>query len=315
MKVLVTGANGFVGRALCAHLASGRHHVVAAVRASHTGMQDQQIVTIDALDQNTDWRNAFQGVDAVVHLAARVHILRVDAGDSAGEFQKINVAATLNLARQAAAAGVKRFVFLSSVKVNGEVSPPGQPFCELDAPNPQDHYGHSKYEAEKGLRQIADTTSLQVVIIRPPLVYGPGAKANFGALMAWVARGWPLPLGGIHNIRSLVGLDNLVDFVATCLTHPAAANQTFFVSDRQDISSTALVHALADAAGVRAHLLPVPASLLMAMARSLGKGAAAQRLCQTLQVDTAKAGELLGWVPPVSLQLGLQHAMRSQRRP
>jgi nucleoside-diphosphate-sugar epimerase len=204
-------------------------------------------------------------------------------------------------------------VFISSVKVNGEHTEFGHAFSETDAPNPQDAYGLSKYEAEQGLRQMAAETGMELVIIRPPLVYGPGVKANFAALMRAVQRGWPLPLGAIHNQRSLVALDNLVDFIITCITHPQAANQTFLVSDGQDLSTTELVRGMARAAGVPARLLPVPAWLLQAGAGLLGKGDAVQRLCGNLQVDISKARQLLGWVPPVSVEDGLRWAMGGGR--
>jgi nucleoside-diphosphate-sugar epimerase len=229
--------------------------------------------------------------------------------DTLMAFRAVNVDGTLNLARQAAALGVKRFVFISSVKVNGESTPPGREFTEADAPNPQDAYGQSKHEAEQGLRQLSADTGMEVVIIRPPLVYGPGVKANFAALMRAVQRGWPLPLGAVHNQRSLVALSNLVDFIVTCITHPQAANQTFLVSDGQDLSTTELVRGLAQAAGVPACLLPVPVWALQAGATLLGKGDAVQRLCGNLQVDMSKARSLLGWVPPVSVEEGLRRAM------
>jgi nucleoside-diphosphate-sugar epimerase len=226
-----------------------------------------------------------------------------------GEFRRVNVDSTLNLARQAAAVGVRRFVFVSSVKVNGEATLPGQAFTERDAPAPQDPYGQSKDEAEIGLRELAADTGMEVVIIRPTLVYGLGVKANFAALMRAVQRGWPLPLGAVHNQRSLVALDNLVDLIVTCLDHPAAANQTFLVSDGQDLSTTELVRGMAQAAGVPARLLPVPVWALQAGASLLGKGDAVQRLCGNLQVDISKARSLLGWVPPVSVEEGLRRAM------
>jgi nucleoside-diphosphate-sugar epimerase len=224
-------------------------------------------------------------------------------------FHAVNVDGTLNLARQAAAAGVKRFVFISSVKVNGDNTPLGRPFTEADAPKPQDAYGQSKHEAEQGLRQLSANTGMEVVVIRPPLVYGPGVKANFAALMRAVQRGWPLPLGAVHNQRSLVALSNLVDFIVICITHPQAANQTFLVSDGKDLSTTELVQGMAQAAGVPARLLPVPVLALKAGASLLGKGDALQRLCGNLQVDISKARSLLGWVPPVSVAEGLRRAM------
>jgi nucleoside-diphosphate-sugar epimerase len=231
------------------------------------------------------------------------------AADPVTAFRAVNVDGTVNLARQAAAAGVKRFVFISSVKANGESTQPGRAFTETDAPNPQDAYGQSKHEAEQGLRQLSADTGMEVVIIRPPLVYGPGVKANFAALMRVVQRGWPLPLGAVHNQRSLVALDNLVDFIITCITHPQAANQTFLVSDGQDLSTTELVRGMAQAAGVPARLLPVPVWALQAGASLLGKGDAVQRLCGNLQIDTSKARRLLDWVPPVSVEEGLRRAM------
>ena len=248
-------------------------------------------------------------VSAVIHLAARVHVMHDTSADPLTAFRAVNVDGTLNLARQSAAAGVKRFVFVSSVKVNGESTQPGPAFAEADTASPQDAYGQSKYEAEQGLRQLGVDTGMELVIIRPPLVYGPGVKANFAALMRAVKRGWPLPLGAVHNQRSLVALDNLVDFIITCITHPQAANQTFLVSDGQDLSTTELVRGMAQAAGVPARLLPVPVWALQAGASLLGKGAAVQRLCGNLQVDISKARSLLGWVPPVSVQEGLRRAM------
>ena len=231
------------------------------------------------------------------------------AADSPAAFRAVIVAGTLELASRAAAVGVKRFVFISSVKVNRELTRLGSRFSEADAPMPQDPYGVSKCEAELGLRRIALETGMDLVIIRPPLVYGPGVKANFAALMRAVQRGIPLPLGAIHNQRSLVALDNLVDFIITCAVHPKAANQTFLVSDGEDLSTTELLRKMAAAAGVSSRLWPVPAWALRLGASLLGKGDAVQRLCGNLQVDISKARELLAWVPPVSVDEGLRRAM------
>jgi nucleoside-diphosphate-sugar epimerase len=304
---LVTGASGFVGQALVQQLARNNIPVRSAFRASD-GVSGSSIAVGD-IGPDTHWAPALEGCDRVVHLAARVHVMNDKAIDQLTEFRRINVDGTLNLALQAAAAGVRRFVYLSSVKVNGEGTSPGRAFTEADAPNPQDAYGQSKHEAEQGLRQLSADTGMEVVIIRPPLVYGPGVKANFAALMRAVQRGWPLPLGAVHNQRSLVALDNLVDFIVTCITHPQAANQTFLISDGQDLSTTELVRGMAQAAGVPARLLPVPVWALQAGASLLGKGDAVQRLCGNLQVDISKARSLLGWVPPVSVEEGLRRAM------
>jgi nucleoside-diphosphate-sugar epimerase len=230
-------------------------------------------------------------------------------------FRTANVDATLHLARQVAKAGVKRLVFLSSVKANGESTQPGQAFTESDTPQPQDAYGRSKWQAEQGLQQIALETGLQVVIIRSPLVYGPGVKANFASLMRLAARGWPLPLGGIHNRRSLVGLGNLVDFVATCLSHPQAASQTFLVSDGQDLSTTELVRAMAQAVRAPVRLLPVPARWLLWAGTLLGQSAAMHRLCDNLQVDISKARTLLEWTPPRAVNVEMEQATQGAQKP
>jgi len=245
-------------------------------------------------------------VDVVVHAAARVHIMRDTATDPLTQFRRVNVAGTLKLAREAAAAGVTRLVFLSSVKVNGERTVPGHPFMADDAAAPCDPYGTSKLEAEHGLREVAAATGLEVVIIRPVLVYGPGVAGNFLQMMRWLARGVPLPLGGIANRRSLLALDNLADLVTTVATHPAAPDSTFLVSDGEDISTSDLLARLARAMHTRARLIPVPAALVRAAALALGKRGVAERLLGSLQVDSVRTREALGWVPPVTLDEGLR---------
>jgi nucleoside-diphosphate-sugar epimerase len=312
--MLVTGATGFVGSALVRRLVTDMptRRLVVAVRKGGADWPSQvSSVMVGDLGPDTDWYAALKGVKALVHSAARVHVMADSSADPLAEFRRVNVDGTLNLAQQAAASGVRRFVFVSSVKVNGEATLPGQAFTESDRPAPQDPYGQSKHEAELGLRQLAADTGMEVVIIRPPLVYGPGVKANFAALMRAVQRGWPLPLGAVHNQRSLVALDNLVDLIVTCIHHPAAANQTFLASDGHDLSTAELVRRMALAAGVPARLWPVPVWALLAAAGALGKGAAVQRLCGNLQVDISKARSLLGWVPPVTVAEGLRRAMGS----
>lgn len=306
-RLAITGATGFVGRALSNALLKQKVPVALVSRAQ----ADTQKIAVGNIDGSTDWVAALQQCQVVIHLAARVHVMHDTDADPLAAFRAVNVQGTLNLARQAAAAGVKRFVFMSSVKVNGEATSLGQPFTAADAAAPQDAYGVSKMEAEEGLRQIATQTGLEVVIIRPPLVYGPGVKANFAALMRAVQRGWPLPLGAVDNQRSLVALDNLVDFIMTCTTHPLAANQTFLVSDGHDVSTTELIRGMAQAAGVPARLLPVPVSVLRMAASLLGKADAIDRLCGNLQVDMSKARDMLGWVPPISVSEGLRQAMNS----
>ena len=311
MNVLVTGATGFVGQTLVRRLVSHEgHEVRCAIRKQRDGLEGTTHVhVVGEVDASTDWQRALVDVDCVVHLAARVHVVRDHCHDPLMEFRRVNTKGTLNLARQAVLAGVKRFVFISSVKVNGESTNPGKAFSEADAPNPQDAYGRSKQEAEQGLRQLSADTGMEVVIIRPPLVYGLGVKANFASLTRAVQRGWPLPLGAVHNQRSFVGIDNLVDFIVTCLEHPAAANETFMVSDGEDLSTPDLIRRMARAMNRPARLLPVPVWALQAGASLLGKGDAVQRLCGNLQVDISKSRTLLGWNPPVSVDEGLRRAM------
>ncbi|MFJ4157035.1 UDP-glucose 4-epimerase family protein [Pseudomonas sp. NPDC089752] len=310
--ILVTGANGFVGSALCRQLAlldclAPR----AAVRGAARGPAEVPTVTVGDLAASTDWSAALAGVDTVVHTAARVHVMKETAVDSLAEFRRVNVEGTLSLARQAVAAGVRRFIFISSVKVNGEVSHPGHPLSADDAQMPLDAYGISKHEAEQALWQLAVSMAIEVVVIRPVLVYGPGVKANFNSMMRWVARGVPLPLGAVDNRRSLVSVDNLVDLVITCIDHPQARNQTFMASDGDDISLSQLLRALGRALGRPARLLPVPPAILQGAATLLGRHDLAQRLLGSLQVDIAKNQRLLGWQPPFTLQQGLNDTARS----
>lgn len=310
--ILVTGANGFVGNALVQRLAvdSPSVAVVAAVRRlDKSWPKGVHPIQVGDLLPKMDWGTVLQGVDVVVHCAGRVHVIQDTATDSQEAYRQVNVTGTLNLASQAAQAGVRRFVFVSSIKVNGEVSAPDRPFTADDAPAPVDPYGVSKMEAEQGLRELSARTGMDVVIVRPVLVYGPGVKANFASMMCWVASGIPLPLGGIHNARSMVALDNLVDLLMACLTHPAAAGHTFLVSDGEDISTTELLRRTAQAMGKTARLLPVPASWLEFGAAMLGKRAVAQRLCGFLQVDIEKNLHLLGWRPPITLDEGLKKAV------
>jgi len=314
MTVLVTGAYGFVGSALCARLRRDGVSVRGSARSVSSQPDDAETIAIRSLSSETDWTAALKNVEQVVHLAARVHVMNDKSPDPLAEFRRVNVEGTAALARQAAVAGVRRFVFLSSVKVNGELTEEGHPFSADDAPAPEDSYGVSKHEAEQLLRQIAAETGMEVVIIRPPLVYGPGVKANFKSMMRWLARGVPLPLAAVtENRRSLVALDNLVDLIVTCLHHPAAANQTFLVSDGEDISTAELLNRMGAAMGHPARLFYLPPALLKLGATVLNKSGVYQRLCGSLQLDIAKTKQLLEWIPPVSVDEGLRHAAEGFR--
>lgn len=312
MKVLLTGATGFVGRGVLeAFAAIPELRLAVAVRTRLSGeYPGVEIHSIDGLNGAQDWTSALAGVDVVVHAAARVHVMCDTADDPLAEFRAVNVEGTLNLARQAAAAGVRRFIFISSIKVNGELTPPGRPFRAEDRPAPADPYGQSKLEAERALSQLAEAHAMEWVVIRPPLVYGPGVGANFASLMRAVQRQLPLPFALVHNRRSLVARDNLVDLLRVCLGHERAANQVFLVSDDHDLSSAELCRRLAATLGVRPRLLPVPVVLLQGLAALFGRRAQAQRVLGSLQVDIGKTRELLGWRPPVSVDQALEATAR-----
>ena len=326
MNIFLTGATGFVGSALLRYFVADGDELSALVRNEAVVLPDgvQKVVgdLAGLVDMNglpsrsaprNDMRLSFamtmQEVDVVVHAAARAHIMREELADPLAEYRKVNRDATLTLARLASESGVKRFVFLSSIKVNGESTRPGHSFLPNDSFVPTDPYGLSKYEAEQGLLKIAEETGMEVVIIRPPLVYGPNVKGNFASMVNWVKKGVPLPLGAVHNLRSLVALDNMVDFIALCADReksPKAANEIFLISDGADVSTSELLRKVALSQGVKPRLLPVPVSLMTFAAKILGKGVVADRLFGNLQVDSSKAQELLGWQPVVTMDEALK---------
>jgi nucleoside-diphosphate-sugar epimerase len=315
MKVLVTGAGGLVGRALFQMLQARYCSCRVAVRTGAVQGTPIEQVAVGNIDERTQWAPALQGCTEVVHLAARVHQIGEYGDQAIGLYRITNVEGTLHLAQQAAQAGVRRFVFLSTVKVLGESTTGRLPFTESDPACPLDGYSQSKWEAEQGLHAIARATGMEVVIIRPPLVYGPGVKANFAALMGMVQKGWPLPLGAVQNRRSFVGVGNLVDFIMVCLTDPRAANHTFLVSDDSDVSTTELLQALAFAANKPPRLWPMPEWALRGLGRALGQRARVERLLGSLQIDIRFAKSQLGWAPPHSVAQGLQHLYVNQVKP
>jgi nucleoside-diphosphate-sugar epimerase len=304
---LVTGANGFIGITLCSELKARGMRVRCAVRESAKfSINDCDVVEVAGLGANTDWSGALQDVSVVIHLAARVHVMHDTARDPLDEFRRINVAGTLRLARQAAANGVKRFVFVSSVKVNGESTAEGHSFREIDAPAPRDPYGISKSEAEAALRQLAVETGMEVVIVRPPLLYGPEVKGNFAQMLGVLSKGTYLPLASVRNLRSFIYVGNMADALISCATHPAAANQTYLVSDGVDVSTPDLLKMAGEAMGRPARLIPFPTSLLRLAGRLAGKTAQIDRLLGSLRIDSGKIRRELNWTPPYTMQQGLR---------
>ena len=309
--LLVTGGTGFLGRALLQKLlVSGRHPLIAAVRRKNTGLPAEvKLESVNELGPSADWSACLQEVGVVIHCAARAHVMKEETGDPLLEYRRVNVQGTLVLAEQAAKAGVRRFVYISSIKVNGERTESNTPFHAEDILAPEDAYGISKLEAEQGLTKLAQETGMEVVIIRPPLVYGPGVKGNFASMVRWVRKGTPLPLGVANNRRSLIALENLVDFIALCADperSPRAANEVFLISDGEDVSTTELLRKVASAYNVVPRLLPIPVFWLQIAVRLLGKRAEVDRLLGSLVVDSSKARDLLGWKPVVSMDKQLK---------
>jgi nucleoside-diphosphate-sugar epimerase len=304
-SILLTGASGFIGAALWKRLFSdGFHKLTTVSRRPIVDMDSSIKMHVTDFVLQGSLRPILSGVDVVVHAAARAHITKESVDNPLAEFRKVNTDATLNLACQASEAGVRRFIFISSIGVNGTQNV--QPFTEEDFPSPAEPYAISKLEAEEGLLKLAEETEMEVVIIRPPLVYGPNAPGNFGSLVRWVKKGFPIPFGAIKNLRSFVGLENLVDFIITCIDHPAAGNQTFLVADGEDVSTTDLIKRLGHALDKPARFIPIGPKLMALCAAMLGKKSRVEKLFGSLQVDISKAKTLLGWDPPMSLDEGLR---------
>jgi nucleoside-diphosphate-sugar epimerase len=308
-RVLVTGASGFVGLHLCPFLIGKGYAVRAAQRRRCADLSPFEQVEIGEISADSDWRSALDGVDVVVHLAGRAHIMQESVEDPLALFRQVNVFGSQQLARQAAESGVKRLIYISSIKVNGERSS-DRPLAADDPAAPEDAYGQSKWEAEQVLKEIAAETNIELVILRPVLVYGAGVKGNLQSLVSWIRRGLPLPLGRVDNRRSLVGIENLLDFIAICLEHPKAAGETFLVADGEDLSTPQLVRKLAQAMGVSPRLVPVPIKLLQWMGQLSGRRSAIERLGGNLQVDIGKNRRLLGWTPKFSVEAGLKEMVR-----
>ncbi len=311
MKILITGANGYIGSALTKYLAAdGEHHVVAQSRTQINSLMPSVVSVVTGhIDSNTDWQKALHGIDAIVHTAAQVHVQEQDSPAAVAYFFAVNRDGSLNLARQAAQARVRRLVFISSIGVNGSHTEAGKPFRESDLPQPHNSYALSKLEAERGLLQIGAETGLEVVILRPPLVYGAQAPGNFGTLCRLLKRGHPVPFGSIVNLRSLVALDNLLHFIALCVVHPSAANQVFLVADGHDLSTCQLVAGLRQVLGQPARLVRVPVWTLLMAGKLTGQSASIERFCSNLQVDITRARALLGWQPPLTVAEGLRRAV------
>lgn len=305
----MTGANGFVGTALCERLLAGGFDVTAVSRARGREVQGIQ-QRYASLDDPDSLVAAFSGAACVVHLAARVHVMNEMGADALSEFRRVNVAGSVTVARAAATAGVRRIVYVSSIKVNGERTLPGEPFSSRSVPKPIDAYGISKLEAEAALAILASETGFELVIVRPVLVYGPGVKGNFLTMMKWIEKRIPLPLGSVKNRRSIVGVDNLADLLVATVTSPAAAGRTFLVSDGEDVSTAELIRRLAKAMHRPAILVPVPLGMLTAFAALVRRGEQARRLLESLQVDISETRSVLSWEPPYRMADLLSRTVR-----
>ena len=303
MKLLMTGASGFIGSVLSDRVLANGHEIVATFRNDANNKAQIKSLKIPSIDGEAVWGNALQRIEVVVHLAARAHVLTESILNPLDDFRKVNTQGTLHLANCAAKAGVKRFVFLSSIGVNGNESI--TPFNELSVPNPVEPYALSKLEAEEGLRKIADDTGMELVIVRSPLVYGSNCPGNFLALLGLIYRGIPLPFGAINNQRSFIGVQNLADFLVQCVESPDAANKTFLIADDIDISTPDLIRILAKGMNRPTYLFPMPYQLLHSMTALVGKASALDKLCGTLQVDSNFARKTLGWTQAFSLYQGL----------
>ena len=304
MKIALTGASGFIGSAIVNTLKSSDVEILPLVRRRSSAPEGLKATEIDLEDFASFDAETLKGCDSLIHTAARAHIMKDESLDPLVEYRRINRDATLELAKMAASAGVKRFIFLSSIKVNGESTKAESPFTADSSYVPDDPYGLSKYEAEQGLLEIARNTDMEVVIIRPPLVYGPGVKGNFASMISWIKKGIPLPLGAVHNQRSLVALDNLVDFIILCARRnksSKAANEVFLISDNKDISTSELLRKVARSYKVKSKLMPIPVSLMRFAAKILGKDKIADRLFGNLQIDSSKAKNLLDWEPVIDM--------------
>ncbi len=301
-SILVTGANGFLGGALLRYLMSIGYNARGAIR--HWNVPQESCILVEGLGADSDWRPALRDCAVLIHVAARAHVIKEVYGDSLAEYRRVNVEGTLNLARQAVAAGVKRFIFISSIGVNGNANV--RPYTTQDPAQPAEPYAQSKWEAEQGLWHVQQETGMEVVIIRPPLVYGPNAPGNFGSLVRWIGQGIPLPLGAVHNRRSLIGIDNLVDLIVRCIEHPSAGNNVFLAGDGRDLSTSELLHLVGEAMEKPARLIPMPAAALQFGATLLGRKAMAQRLLGSLQVDISHTCETLDWQPPFTVEEGLR---------
>lgn len=306
MRCLVTGANGFVGKAVCHALLRQGQTVRAAARNADFVAEHVEVAAVGQIDGQTDWSQALRDIEIVIHLAARVHVMTDAAKDPLAAFRSVNTQGTERLARCAAAGGARRLVYVSTIKVNGEQTGNGKKFSEIDAPAPLDPYAVSKWEAEQALYRVADETGMEVVIVRPPLVYGPGVKGNFLRLLGAIERGIPLPFGAVRNRRSLIYVENLAHALVTCATHPSAADQTYLVCDGEDVATPDLLRQLAAAMGLRDHLFYCPQGLLRLGAKLAGKSPQLSRLIGDLQVDSGRIRADLDWTPPYPLRQGLQ---------